>query len=274
MDLNNKTVVLTHAHNTLGIALAKAMDKEGTVLILSGSDETSLIELAKELTSNQHMLVPGDISSDKGRVQLVSACRDKDTSIDILINNPQFGGQGSFRATPQGDISHFINSNLTAPILLTRALFPQLAKRDSALLVNIGTLSGSIGLPGFAIDGAGRFGLRGFSEALARELQNTSVKTIYVAHRGIGQNYNSQNKNKTPSPGLNTTLKRPLDKPELVAKAVIKAMVNETAFSQMGWRERCWIKINACAPKWMDKAVLKRLPIYAHFAKQRTFQDR
>jgi short-subunit dehydrogenase len=269
MDLNNKTVVLTHVNNMLGRALAKALDKEGAVLILSDGDETGLTELAKELKSDRHMLVPGDINIDKGRVQLISACRDKDTSIDILINNPLQGAQGSFRATPQSDISQFINSSLTAPILLTRALFPQLAKRDSALIVNIGTLSASIGLPGFAIDCAGRFGLRGFSEALARELQNTSVKTTYVAHRGI-----KQSNNKTTSTNLSTALKRPLDKPEAVAKTVIKAIVDEAPFNQMGRLERYWIKLNTCVPKWMDKAVFKRLPIYAHFAKQRTFRER
>jgi short-subunit dehydrogenase len=269
MELNNKTVVLTHATNTLGIALAKALDKEGSRLLLSSRDENALKQLSSELEARFHTYISGDINSEAGRVRLVYACQDGDTTIDILVNNPPQGAQGSFRAISQSAISTFINNNLTAPILLTRILLPQLVKRDAAQVVNIGTLSASIGLPGFAIDGAGRFGLRGFSEALAREFQNTSLSTIYVAHRGI-DNSKAASSNLTPS--LSKALKRPLDKPEAVAKAIIKAMKKDTTFYQVGWRERYWVKMNNLAPEMLSKKILKQLPTFAHFAREKTFR--
>lgn len=265
MELNNKTVVLTHATNTLGIALAKALDKEGARLLLSSRDENALKQLSSELEARFHTYISGDINSEAGRVRLVYACQDGDTTIDILVNNSPQGAQGSFRAISQSAISTFINNNLTAPILLTRILLPQLVKRDAAQVVNIGTLSASIGLPGFAIDGAGRFGLRGFSEALAREFHNTSLSTVYVAHRGIADGNASL-------PNLSKALKRPLDKPEAIAKAIIKAMKKDTTFYQVGWRERYWVKMNNLAPEMLSKKILKQLPTFAHFAREKTFR--
>lgn len=267
MELSNKTVVLTHATNTLGIALAKALDKEGARLLLSSSDKNALEPLSSELEGKSHAFISGDISSEVGRVQLVNTCQDGDSSIDILINNPPQGAQGSFRVMSQSAISAFINNNLTAPILLTRILLPQLVKQEAAQVVNIGTLSGSIGLPGFAVDGAGRFGLRGFSEALAREFQNTSLSTVYVAHRGV-----ANSDSKAPSSNLSKALKRPLDKPEAVAKAIIKAMKKDTSFHQLGWRERYWIKMNILAPEKLTKSILKQLPTFAHFARAKTLR--
>ncbi len=265
MELRNKTIVLTHATNTLGIALAKALNKEGARLLLSGSDENALKRLITELEARRHIFVYGDINSEIERARLINSCQDSDTGIDILINNPPQGAQGSFRSVSQNAISTFINNNLTAPILLTRILLPQLVKRDAAQVVNIGTLSANIGLPGFTLDGAGRFGLRGFSEALAREFHNTSLSTVYVAHRGMTNH-------KTSSPNLSKALKRPLDKPDTVAKAIVKAMKKGTAFHQIGWRERFWIKMNALAPEKLGKSILKQLPTFAHFAREKTFR--
>ena len=269
MELQNKVVVITHATNVLGTALAKALAEQGAFLLLSGNDEPALQQLASELDPNRRTLIHADLSSDAGRVKIVDACREQDTSIDMLINNPSGNAQGSFRATAQSDISQFIDSNLTAPIVLTRALLPQLAERKAAMIVNIGTLSASIGLPGFTVDSTARFGLRGFSEALARELDNTSTKVIYVAHRGLA--YPQQ---KTPAPDLHGALKRPLDKPGVVAKTIIKAIVAESPFTQLGRAERWWIKLNAVSPKRVDRALRKRLPIFAHFAKRKTFRQR
>lgn len=268
MELSNKTVVLTHATNTLGIALAKALDKEGARLLLSSSDKSGLELLGRELKGRAHTFIAGDTGLEAGRVQLVNACQDGDSSVDILINNPPQGAQGSFRVISQSAISTFINNNLTAPILLTRILLPQLVKQKTAQVVNIGTLSASIGLPGFAVDGAGRFGLRGFSEALAREFHNTSLSTVYVAHRGV-----ATSDSKVPAASLSRALKRPLDKPETVAKAIIQAMKKDTPRYQIGWRERAWIKMNILAPEKLTKKILDQLPTFARFAREKTLRE-
>ena len=268
MELANKTVVLTHAANTLGRALSKALAARGARLVLSGTDEQILSQLMAQIPSDQHRLVVSDISTEPGRVSLSDACQQGDRGVDILINNPLRGGQGLFRATSQSAINTYLNAHLNAPILLIRALLPHLLKRDNSQIVNIGALTGNIGLPGFACDSAARFGLRGFSEALGRELSESPVKVIYFAHRGIKSG-------DAPSAGqLGAALKRPLDSPENVSKALLRAMADDRPFTQMGWRERWWIKRNTLARKKMDQAFESQRPTFASSARKKSFPER
>ncbi len=268
MELANKTVVLTHATNTLGRALAQALAGKSARLVLSGGDEAALKQLAERLPGDQHSVVASDINTEPGRVSLLHTCQQGNRGLDILINNPMSGGQGSFRATPQSTIDAYLKAHLNAPILLIRALLPQLLKRDSAQIVNIGALTASIGLPGFACDSAARFGLRGFSEALGRELGDTPIKVIYFAHRGIKSEQTQANKN------LGSALKRPLDSADSVGKALIRAMETESPFTQMGWRERLWIKRNAVAQKKIDQAIENQRASFAASARKKSFPDR
>lgn len=268
MELNGKVALITHASNSLGTALARALAKEGAVLVLAGSDAAALDQLAKNLRPGQATVVVADISCDAGRVQIIEACREH--PIDILINNAGSSGLGLFRSTPQSDFAEYIQNNLTSPLLLTRALTPQLAERKAALIVSIGTLSSNIGLPGFTMASCVGFGLRGFSEALSRELVSTSVKTIYFAHRGLARD----NRQNPPAPSLNTALKRPNDDPTKIAKAIIRAIGKEAHSTQLGWTERWWILLNALAPQKIDKALLKHLPAFAYFARKKSLGER
>jgi len=268
MEFANKTVALTHASNTLGRALAKALAARGARLVLSGSDEPALTQLMTQIGSDQHRLVVSDISTEPGRVCLSDACQLGDRGVDILINNPLRGGQGLFRATSQSAINTYLNAHLNAPILLIRALLPHLLKRDSGQIVNIGALNGSIGLPGFACDSAARFGLKGFSEALGRELSDSPVRVIYFAHRGIKSDAASS------AGKRGAALKRPLDTPESVSKAVLRAMAGDSPFTQLGWRERWWIKRNTLARKKMDQAFEGRRSAFAASARRKSFPER
>lgn len=268
MELADKTVVLTHATNTLGQALARALAGKGARLILSGSDETALTRLAEQLPAHQHRLIASDINTEPGRVSLNQACRQGDGGLDILINNPMSGAQGLFRATSQSAIDTYLSAHLNAPILLTRTLLPQLLKRDTAQIVNIGALTASIGLPGFACDSAARFGVRGFSEALGRELSDSPVKVVYFAHRGIKSTQTRTTNN------LSSALKRPLDSADNISKALIQAIKNENPFTQMGWRERLWIRRNTLARKKMDRAIENQRGAFAASARKMSFPER
>lgn len=269
MELNGKVVLIIHATNDLGRALAIALAQEGAALVLAGNDAAALDELVKHLTSGQHTVVAADINSEAGRFQVIEACRDR--PIDIFINNAGSGGVGLFRTTPQNEIAEFIHNTLTAPLLLTRALTPQLTERKAAMIVNIGTLSSNIGLPGLTMASCIGFGMRGFSEALARELVNTSINTIYVAHRGLTRE--KGHSSPAPAPNLNTPLTQHSDDPARAAKAIIRAIRKDARSSQLGWAARWWVLRNTLAPKKVDKALLKHLPAFVNFARKKSLSD-
>jgi short-subunit dehydrogenase len=151
--------------------------------------------------------------------------------------------------------------NLVATVQLTRALLPLLRQQRQALLVNVGSIYGSIGYAGYATYCASKFALRGFSEALRREVADTGVGVLYVAPRATRTSMNS-----AAGVALNSALKVSMDAPEQVAAEVLKAIVADRSELYLGWPEKFFVRLNGLWPGVVDKALRKQLPLIRQFS--------
>ena len=127
-------------------------------------------------------------------------------------------------------------------------------------LVLVGSTFGSIGFPGYTAYCASKFGLRGFSEALRRELADTPVQVVYVAPRATATAMNP-----APVNELNRALGNAMDAPEAVAAQILQAMEKDERRRFLGWPEKLFVVINGILPKLVDKAMLKQLPVIRRF---------
>lgn len=130
------------------------------------------------------------------------------------------------------------------------------------MVVNIGSTFGSIGYPGFAAYCASKFALRGFSEALRRELADTRVKVMYIAPRATRTSMNEQS-----VVAMNDELKVAMDEPAWVAAAVVAAIGREREELYLGWPEKLFVRLNSLLPRVVDQALRKQLPIIQRFAR-------
>lgn len=135
----------------------------------------------------------------------------------MLINNAGTMTVGHMADRRDADVERMITTNLAAPILLTRDLLPAL-RLARGRVVNIGLVFGDIAYPFFAAYSATKFGLRGFSDALRRELAGQGVGVTYIAPRAT----------RTPAEGAFAALVRPmqmaLDAPDVVARQAWNAI--------------------------------------------------
>ncbi len=140
-------------------------------------------------------------------------------------------------------------------MLLVRALLATLSKRPQAAIVNVGSVFGAIGYPGNAAYSAAKFGLRGFSEALRRELSGSTVRVLHVAPRTTRTAINSR-----AVEALNLELGVAIDSPETVAAWIRERLDRELADGTLGWPERLFVKLNALLPRLVDGALRKQMP--------------
>lgn len=89
---------------------------------------------------------------------------------------------GALREHDDDALAALIATNLVAPMALSRALLPALGAAGGRV-VNIGSVFGDIAYPYFAAYSASKFGLRGFGDALRRELSGTGIGVTYIAPR-------------------------------------------------------------------------------------------
>ncbi len=168
MKISGSTVLLTGATGGIGHAIARAMRAGGAHLILTGRRSDVLEPLAAEL---QARAIAVDLSDRGDLERLLEQVGD----VDILIANAALPAAGQLDSFSDEQIDRALAVNLSAPILLTRALAPQMTKRGSGQLVFVNSLSGKTATAGTSLYNASKFGLRGFAGALRAELSDSGV---------------------------------------------------------------------------------------------------
>ncbi|WP_407570648.1 SDR family NAD(P)-dependent oxidoreductase [Deinococcus altitudinis] len=204
-------VLLTGASSGIGEATARHLAGLGYALVLTARRADLLSRLAHELDPRgTHILtVAADVSDQQGRELLVQAALERFGRIDALINNAGISiAQGHWWADP--DPLRVLDVNLLAPIELTRLVLPAMLARGSGNVVNIGSVAGRVATHGMY--SASKFGLRGFSLSLRRELLGSGVSVSLVAPGFI----------RTP---MNAETRLPMPGPEVVARAVAEVLL-------------------------------------------------
>lgn len=184
MDLNNRRGIVTGAGQGIGQALALDFAAKGAHLLLVGRKEETLqktVDLVKEAGGTSEILVQ-DLGHADAAERVAEAVSSWD-SIDLLINNAGNVRAGRLEESTAAEATAMIDLNLTAPVLLTQALLPQLRASGAAngsLILNISSEIALVAMPFYAVYAATKSGLAAFGEALRRELHGTGVHVATV----------------------------------------------------------------------------------------------
>lgn len=260
MRLQDSVVVLTGATGGMGQAMVAALCRAGARVLLVGRQAPALQALERDFGA-QVSCVQADLRHPKDRARVVAAA-GKLPGFNLLVNAAGVNHFGLFESMDDAAIADLIDINLTANLQLTRALLPQLKTAPQACVVNIGSTFGSIGYAGFSTYCASKFALRGFSQALRRELADTRVGVLYLAPRATNTEMNSAQVN-----AMNSALQVATDSPETVAAYLIKALERDLREVHLGWPERLFVRLNSLLPSLLDKALHRQLPTIQHYAR-------
>ncbi len=256
MSNNQYQAILTGATGGIGQAIAKELAPHCKSLILQGRDTQKLTALKDSLApSNVRIeILAGDISDAGTATQLVHLAQSMG-GLNLLVNNAGVSYFQSFEKQSTEDMTHLMQTNLLAPIVLTQALLP-LLKQTTSQIVNVGSTFGYLGFPGFSTYCASKFGLRGFSQALRRELSDTSVTVKYFSPRATQTSINTD-----AVVQMNHELGTSSDTPEFVAKEFITFLSSKAWEKKLGFKEAFFVFLNQLFPALPDQAIGKQLPI-------------
>ena len=263
MELKNARVLLTGATGGLGRALARALAEQGAELLLSGRDAARLADGTSGIggTGRTACSVCADLTLPADIERTAEAARA--FGVNVLINNAGVNAFGLYEQQEWRTVEQVMATNLMSPMRLTNALLPWLKGQERAAIVNIGSTFGSLPFPGFVAYSSAKAGLRGFSQALRRELADSSVEVIHVAPRAITTALNSDAVN-----ALNREMGSQADSPEAAARQIVAALRGGRGESHFGFPERLFAWINGCAPAVIDQALKAKLAIVKRHAIQ------
>lgn len=242
----------------IGQAIAVELDRVEARLTLLGRNAEKLQALRQRLCGS-HQVITADVNDAIQRGAVIRHCQEH--GVDIFVNAVGVMNFGIFEEQDAGAIEQMVLTNLLAPMQLCQQLLPLLKQRETAAIVNIGSIFGSIGHPGFIAYCASKFGLRGFTEALQRELHDTSIRVSYLAPRATRTDLNPASVT-----ALNRALGNSTDEPERVAKALMRVLGDKRRQRYMGWPENFFVRLNSVFPGVVHNALVRKLHIIRHHA--------
>jgi len=263
MRIHNALVLLTGANGGIGSAIARRLSEAGAQLLLVGRSEVRLGVLRHSLPclGKPHIAVQADITTAVGRAAIERALEDAGRPLDALINCAGISQFGLLADARSEAIERLLATNITAPILLTQLSLRYLHP-DSGRIINVGSTFGGLGYPGFSGYCASKFALRGFTEALRRELADGDLQVAYLAPRATRTALNTD-----AVCAMNEALGNAMDPPELVAIQVERMLLAERMRDRaIGWPERLFLRVNALLPGLVDGGLRKTLSRIKQFA--------
>ncbi len=250
--------VLTGAGGGIGSAIARRLAPQADTLILVGRQPAPLAALRAEL-GDHVKVVCGDLTAATTLAAIEHAAQAAG-GVNLLVNNAGISQFHSFETQSAEAIRAMLDTNLLAPMLLTRQLLPLLHQAPSAQVVNIGSVFGLLGYPGFVAYGASKAGLKGFAQALRRELSDSSIEVRYFAPRATRTAINSSAVN-----AMNSALGTAEDSPEAVASAFIDFLAGNAWQATIGRKESFFVMLNRLLPSLPDDAIRKQLNVIRQY---------
>jgi len=180
-DLTGKTALVTGATGGLGSAIARAFHAQGARVVLSGTREAVLQQLAGEL-GERAFAVAANLSDSAAVDGLVDAAEAAaGAPLDILVANAGITKDGLLLRMKDEDWEAVIKVNLESYFRLSRAATKGMMRRRHGRIIGITSVVGVMGNPGQANYAASKAGMIGFSKSLAQEVASRGITVNCVA---------------------------------------------------------------------------------------------
>lgn len=186
MNLQGRTAIVTGAASGIGRGIALALAKRGCNLALADLNEAGLSQTASmtetDVRVTTHRL---DVADRAAIARFPDQVLAEHPSVALLFNNAGVALGGTFEQVSEEDFEWLFEINFWGVVRLTRAFLPVMKRGGTGRIVNISSVFGLIAPPGQTAYCASKFAVRGFSEALRRELEGSGIGMTVVHPGGV-----------------------------------------------------------------------------------------
>jgi NAD(P)-dependent dehydrogenase (short-subunit alcohol dehydrogenase family) len=169
---------ITGASRGFGALIAEAALKAGDAVVATARDPNAV---TARLGSHERLLATRlDVTSEAEAHEAAGQAVKKFGRIDILVNNAGYGLLGAIEEASAAETSRLFGTNVFGVLGVTRAVLPHMRRQRSGHVINVSSVGGYTGYPGWGVYGATKFAVEGISEALAAEVAPLGIKVTVV----------------------------------------------------------------------------------------------
>jgi len=210
------------------VHIAKRLAQEGMDVVVSGRRKMALESVASELRElgARAAIAPADLADLSSVDSLITTAQSELGPLDVLVNNAGIETVGAFTSHTEQELTEMVNVNLTAPMLLTRRLLPELLARGRGHVVFIASVAGKVGPAYNEPYAATKAGLIALTQSLRAEYRDSPVGFSavcpgFIAGEGMYERMTQQGHRSNRLMGETTLAK--------VTDAVVKAIRTDQA---------------------------------------------
>ena len=187
-----KKILITGCSSGFGYSAAKYLAEKGhhvyaTMRNIDGKNSDSASKLRNYSNSNDLKLevLELDVTSDES----VNSAVTQIPVVDVLINNAGFGYGGPVEAFSSKQCLDQLDLNIVGTLRVSNAVLPGMRSQNSGLIIQISSIAGRCGLPGFGVYHASKWGLEGLSETMRYELAPLGIDVVIVEPGPFSTNF-------------------------------------------------------------------------------------
>jgi NAD(P)-dependent dehydrogenase (short-subunit alcohol dehydrogenase family) len=212
-SIKGEVVIVTGASSGIGAATALELGRRGAKVALAARHAAELTGVAQAIkqSGGEALPIPTDVTAPQQIERLVRQVIEAYGRVDVLVNNAGIGASGKVAEMPAQEFVQVVYANLLGPMLLTRAVLPGMVARRHGAIVSVASVAGHVAID--PLYSATKFGIRGFSLSLRRELHGTGVSASVVSPGFIRTPMTARRRGRMPGP-------------EVIARAIARLIVH------------------------------------------------
>lgn len=183
LQLQGKRALVTGSSSGIGEAIAKALAKEGAVVVVHGRRENEAVRVAKAITDGggTAAVALGDLATDDGAAQVAKVALAAFAGIDIVVNNAGAYFRDEWTAIDPARWLDLYNQNVVSVVRIIQHFLPQMKERGWGRFIQIGSGLASAPAATFAAYGATKSAIVNLTVSLAKGLARTGVTANTVS---------------------------------------------------------------------------------------------
>ena len=255
--LAGEVAIVTGASSGIGAATARELARQGATVVLAARRVDELTAQAEVIRAEggEAVAMPTDVGDAAQVEALAERTREAFGRIDVVVNNAGVSWSRRMADTSMADVERLIGVNLLGAMLLTRAALPGMLARRHGAIVSVASVAGRVAME--PLYSATKYGLRGFSLALRRQLTGTGVSVSLVSPGNIDTAMTSSVQARLPGPDLvATTIAELIVHPR---REVVVPRVHYTltwleqalpSVADLAHRKRNWARLEETTETW------------------------